>query len=59
LRVVAKTGEHTITLSSSDYVVYTSKLTVPEPQVSLTTSIGGNQNVPMTEVLIYSVTQNQ
>jgi cyclophilin family peptidyl-prolyl cis-trans isomerase len=41
LCVVAKTGEHTITVSSSsDYVVYTSKLTVPEPQVTLTTSMG-------------------
>ena len=41
LCVVGKTGESTITVSSnSDYVVYTGKLTVPEPQVTLKTSLG-------------------
>jgi peptidyl-prolyl cis-trans isomerase A (cyclophilin A) len=41
LCVVSKTGTSTLTVSSaSDYVVYTGTLTVPEPQVTLTTSLG-------------------
>jgi len=38
--VVVKTGDQTITASSGTSVLYTGKLSVPEPQVTLTTSLG-------------------
>jgi peptidyl-prolyl cis-trans isomerase A (cyclophilin A) len=41
LCLVSKTGTSTLTVSSaSDYVVYTGTFTVPEPQVTLKTSLG-------------------
>ncbi len=41
LCLVGKTGTSTLTVSSaSNYVVYTGTLTVPEPQVTLKTSLG-------------------